>query len=76
MFGEIDEQEAYAIIVEYLERLGVASLRQPYQLEKVNKSALVRYLIAEKLQEALDNPPAPTVGKKRFGRAKRKRRKA
>ena len=53
-----DETEIYTIVAAYLERLGVDGLRQPHDPARVNKAAVVRYLLAEKLQEALDNPPS------------------
>lgn len=54
---DIDETEACEIVAAYLERLGVEGLRQPHDPARVNKAAVIRYLLAEKLQEALDNPP-------------------
>lgn len=54
---DIDETEACEVIAAYLERLGVEGLRQPHDPARVNKAAVIRYLLAEKLQEALDNPP-------------------
>lgn len=76
MQHEIDNQdEALEVIAEYLERLGVDNLRQPNDPEVFNKSAVIRYLIAEKLAEALDNPPTPAGEMKRAGQGQKKKRK-
>ena len=76
MAHEIDNQtEALEVIAEYLERLGVPGLRQPHHSDKINKSAVLRYLIAEKLDEAIAHPPATTGEMKRAGQGKRKKRK-
>lgn len=73
---EIDNQdEALEVIAEYLERLGVDGLRQINDPNVFNKSAVMRYLIAEKLDEAMDNPPATTGTKKRVGQDTKKKRK-
>jgi hypothetical protein len=74
MAHEIDNQdEAIEVIAEYLERLGVDGLRQPHDPNTINKSAVLRYLIAEKLDEAMHNPP--TSGEmKRAGQGKKKRK--
>ena len=76
MEHEIDDQdEAIEVIAEYLERLGVTGLRQPHDTETINKSAVIRYLIAEKLDEAIANPP--TTGQMhRVGQVGKKKRKA
>jgi hypothetical protein len=77
MAHEIDNQdEAIEVIAEYLERLGVEGLRQSHDPNTINKSAVLRYLIAEKLDEAIANPPATTGEKHRVGQGKRKKRKA
>ena len=65
--------EALEVIAEYLERLGVEELRQPYHPEQINKSAVIRYLINEKLQEVLANPPESTGERHRVGQGLRKR---
>lgn len=76
MKHEVDNQdEALEVIAEYLERLGVNGLRQPNDPDAFNKSAIIRYLIAEKLQEAVDNPPAATGAMKRVGQGTKKKRK-
>ena len=76
MEHEIDNQdEALEVIAEYLERLGVDGLRQQHAPDQINKSAVLRFLIAEKLQEAMDNP-APLQGQmKRVGQSTKKKRK-
>ena len=72
---EIDNQdEALEVIAEYLERLGVEGLRQINDPNVFNKSAVMRYLIAEKLDEAMDNPPAASGGMKRVGQGQKKRK--
>jgi hypothetical protein len=71
----IDQDEALEVIAEYLERLGVEGLRQPNDPTLVNKSAVIRYLISEKLNEAMDNPPASAGTKKRVGQGTKKKRK-
>lgn len=63
-----EEAEAIQTIAEYLERLGVTGLRQPFHPDRINRSAVVRYLIAEKLDEALANAPTPDGQKQRTGR--------
>jgi hypothetical protein len=63
-----EEVEAILIIAAYLERLGVTGLRQPVQPERVNRRAVIRYLIAEKLREAQANPSTPSGQKLRTGR--------
>jgi hypothetical protein len=68
-----DQSEAIEVIAAYLERLGVTGLRQPYNPESINKSAVIRYLIAEKLDEAIANPPAPTGQVRRVGQAEKKK---
>ena len=75
MAHEIDNQdEAIEVIAEYLERLGIPGLRQPHDPNTINKSAVLRYLIAEKLDEAITNPP--TSGEmKRMGKGTKKKRK-
>ena len=70
----MDQDEAIEVIAEYLERLGVTGLRQPHDPHTINKSAVLRYLIAEKLDEALSNPPAATSEMKRAGQGKKKRK--
>ena len=72
MEHEIDNQdEAIEVIADYLERMGVTGLRQPHDPETFNKSAVIRYLIAEKLEEVLDNPPLRErlgrIGQRRMG---------
>jgi hypothetical protein len=77
MQHEIDNQEeALEVIAIYLERLGVEGLRQPHDPEAINKSAVIRYLINEKLQEVLAAPPASTGTKQRVGQGTSKKRKA
>jgi hypothetical protein len=71
----IDETEAYEVVAAYLERLGVEGLRQPHDPERVNKAAVIRCLLAEKLQEALDNPP-PSGDVRRTGPEHRKSKPA
>ena len=61
------DDETFALIGEYLERCGVQDLRHPYNADAFNKTAIVRYLVAEKVQEALDNPPAPAGHISRHG---------
>ena len=68
---DLDETEIYTLVAAYLERLGVEGLRQPHDPARVNKAAVVRYLLAEKLQEALDNPP-PTGAVQRTGPERKK----
>ena len=76
MEHEIDNQdEAIEVIAEYLERRGVDGLRQQHDPENINKSAVIRYLIAEKLEEAIANPPSPGHVQ-RVGQAAKKKRKA
>ncbi len=70
-----EEAEAIQTIAEYLERLGVTGLRQPFHAERINRSAVVRYLIAEKLDEALANAPAPNGQKQRTGRFTRNKKR-
>ena len=69
--AEIADYEAFEVITEYLERQGVTDLRQRHQPDQVNRSAVLRYLIAEKLQEALDNPPPASQHLKRSGPPRR-----
>lgn len=52
-----DEREACEIVAAYLERLGVTGLRQRGDPTRVNRTAVLRYLLAEALAEALANPP-------------------
>lgn len=66
--------EDLEIIAAYLERLGVEGLRQQYAPDKINKRAVIRYLIAEKLQEALDNLPEPEGQRHRAGQATKQRK--
>ena len=68
-----DLSEAIEIIAAYLERLGVEGLRQPYDPQAINKSAVIRYLIAEKLGEAIAHPPSPTGQARRAGQASKKK---
>ncbi len=73
MEHEVENQdEALEVIVAYLERLGIQGLRQPYETDQINKSAVIRYLINEKLQEILANPPAPEGERHRAGQARKK----
>ena len=75
MEHEIDNQdEAIEVIAEYLERIGVEGLRLPHDPNAINKSAVIRYLIAEKLDEAVANP-AMTGAMKRAGQGTKKKRK-
>lgn len=67
--AEIASTEDFEIIAEYLERLGVTDLRQRHDATQVNKSAVLRYLVADKLQEALAHPRQPSGSVKRTGRA-------
>jgi hypothetical protein len=69
------ETEAIQTIAEYLERLGVTGLRQPFHSERVSKRAVIRYLIAEKLDAALANAPAPGGQKQRTGRFSRNKKR-
>jgi hypothetical protein len=62
------------IIIEYLERLGVEGLRQVHRPNQINKRAVIRYLIAEKLQDALDNPPEPEGQRHRVGQPTKQRK--
>ena len=62
-----NQDEALEVIAEYLERLGVEGLRQPYHPDQINRSAVIRYLINEKLQEMLANPPESTGERHRAG---------
>jgi hypothetical protein len=64
--------EALEVIAAYLERIGVEGLRQPYDPEQINRSAVIRYLINEKLAEVLSQPPAAEGTRRRVGPAKRK----
>lgn len=66
--------EDFEIIAAYLERLGVEGLRQQYRPNQINKRAVIRYLIAEKLQEALANPPEPEGQRHRAGQVNKKRK--
>lgn len=76
MQHEIDNpDEALEVIAAYLERIGVEGLRQPYDPEQINKSAVVRYLINEKLEAILSQPPAPTGTKQRVGPGRSPKRK-
>ena len=68
-----NQDEALEVIAEYLEWLGVEGLRQPYHPEQVNKSAVVRYLINEKLQEVLANPPEATGERHRVGQGTKRK---
>ena len=70
----MDQDEAIEVIADYLERLGVPGLRQPHDPHTINKSAVLRYLIAEKLEEAISNPAAATGEMKRAGQGKKKRK--
>ena len=77
MEHEIDNQdEAIEVIADYLERMGVTGLRQPHDPETFNKSAVIRYLIAEKLEEVLGNPPLPDGEMHRVGQGRRKKQKS
>lgn len=62
-----EQNEELQIIVTYLERLGVEGLRLSHRPSQINKRAVMRYLIAEKLQEALANPPEPEGQRRRVG---------
>ena len=62
-----NQDEALEVIAEYLERLGVEGLRQPYHSDQTNKSAVLRYLINEKLEEVLANPLEPSGERGREG---------
>jgi hypothetical protein len=68
------DYETYEIIAEYLERCGVEGLRQPHAPEKINKSAVIRHLIAEKLEEAMAHPPLPEGQMRRVGPGKKKKK--
>lgn len=70
-----NQDEALEVIAAYLERLGVEGLRQPYAPDQLNRSAVVRYLINEKLQEALANPVAAAGEKHRVGQGTTKKQK-
>jgi len=63
----IADNDTFAAIAAYLERLGVEGLRQPHDPDAINKSAILRYLVAEKYQEALDNSPSAPGQVKRHG---------
>ena len=69
-----DQDEAIEVIAAYLERLGVSGLRQAHDANIINKSAVLRFLIAEKLDEAFANPPT-TGDIKRAGQGGKKKRK-
>ena len=76
MEHEIEDQgEAIEVIAEYLERLGVEGLRHPYDPDSINKSAVIRYLIAEKLTEAMAHPPIPAGLVRRVGQVGKKKHK-
>jgi len=76
MQHEIDNpDEALEVIAAYLERIGVEGLRQPHDPEQINRSAVVRYLINEKLEAILSQPPAPTGAKQRVGQGRSPKRK-
>lgn len=76
MEHEVDNpDEALEVIAAYLERIGVEGLRQPYDPEQINKSAVVRYLINEKLEAILSQPPAPAGTKQRVGPGRSPKRK-
>ena len=62
-----NQDEALEVIAEYLERLGVEGLRKPYHPEQINRSAVIRYLINEKLEEVLANPWEPSGERHRAG---------
>lgn len=70
-----NQHEALEMIAAYLERLGVEGLRQLYMPAQINRSAVIRYLINEKLQEALANPVAATGEKHRLGQGTSKKQK-
>jgi hypothetical protein len=74
MINNTFTSEDLKIIAEYLERLGVEGLRHPHHLNQVNKRAVIRYLITEKLQEALANPPEPEGQRHRVGQAANQRK--
>ncbi|MBZ0291641.1 MAG: hypothetical protein K8L99_03650 [Anaerolineae bacterium] len=61
------DDEMYEVIAEYLERLGVKGLRQAHDPKRINKSAITRYLVTEKYEEALAHAPAPKGTIKRTG---------
>jgi hypothetical protein len=63
----VTDEETMTLIGEYLERCGVVDLRHPHNANAFNKTAILRYLVAEKLQEALDNPPTPAGHISRHG---------
>ena len=67
-----DLNEAIEIIAAYLERLGIEGLRLPHVPDQINKSAVIRYLIAEKLDEAIANPPL-TGQARRAGQVEKKK---
>ena len=70
----VDKQdEAIEVIAEYLERLGVEGLRQRYHPDQINRSAVIRYLINEKLQEVLANPPEPSGERHRAGQGTKRK---
>ena len=71
-----DEAEVLATVVEHLERLGVSGLRQPYDAEQLNRSAVLRYLLLQAYEEALANPPTPADQIKRSGSAPQRKSKA
>ena len=68
-----NQDEAIEVIAEYLERLGVEGLRQPYHPEQFNKSAVIRYLINEKLEEVLAHPSEPTGERHRAGQGTKRK---
>jgi hypothetical protein len=67
-----NQDEALEVIATYLERLGVEGMRQPYAPDQINRSAVIRYLINEKLVEVLANPPASEGERHRVGQATKK----
>lgn len=71
-----NQDEALEVIAAYLERLGVDGLRQQYTPDQINRSAVIRYLINEKLQEAIANPVTATGEKHRAGQGSPKKQKS
>lgn len=73
MYPVENEAEVYETVVAYLERRGVTGLRQPHDPQQVNKRAVLRWLLLEKHQEALDNPPPPPDRIRRAGALRQQR---